>query len=107
MMAAARDADGVRSGTSSARRPHGLRLTALTELLAQRLHGLQQGLVHVLSHHRVIHLHPELSGPSDRRTAHLDEEEILRMTAPANIHQLQHHRRHVRVEFDKVDRLVR
>lgn len=63
--------------------------------------------MHVLGHHRVVHLHPELSGARDGGTSHLDEEEILRMAAPTNVHELQDHRGHVGVQLQEVDSLVR
>lgn len=106
VMTTARDTDGIWSSTTSTWCSHRLRFTALTELLTKGLHGLQQGLVHVLSHHGVIHLHPKLSGASNSWAPHLNEEKILWMTTSSDIHQLQHYRGHIRVELDKVDCLV-
>lgn len=66
-----------------------------TKLFTHGFHRLQDSLVHVLSHDRVVDLHPELTGPSHRRPPDFDEEEIFRVTAPSDVHQLQNDRRGV------------
>lgn len=76
-MAAGGNTDGVRSSSTSSRTGVRLRLAALAELLAQSLHGLEQGFMHVLGHHRIIHLHPELARARHGRAPNLDEEEVF------------------------------
>lgn len=62
--------------------------------------------MHVLGHHTVVHLHPQLAGPGGRGAAHLDEEIVLRVAAAADVHEQQVDAGHVRVELDQVHRLV-
>lgn len=52
------------------------------------------------------HLHPELARARHGGAANFDEEKVFGMAAAPDVHQLQHHGGGVRVELDKVDRLV-
>lgn len=63
-------------------------------ICTQGSHFLQKQLVHVLGHHTVIDLHPELAWTDDGGPADFQEEILLRVPAATDAQELDNHAGH-------------
>lgn len=54
--------------------------------------------MHILGHHRVIHLHPQLPWTDDSGPADFQEEKVLRVPTATNAQQLDDHSGHFSIE---------
>lgn len=73
---------------------------------AQSSHLLQKQLVHVLGHHTVIDLHPQLPWTDDGGSADFQEEILLRVTAATDAQELDDHAGHFGIQPHKHDLFV-
>lgn len=62
--------------------------------------------MHILCHHRVIHLHPEFASTCDSRATNLNEEKVFGVTTSPDIHELQYYSGCIRVQLNQTDRSV-
>lgn len=72
----------------------------------QGFHLLQKELMHILGHHTVIDLHPELPWTDDGGPADFQEEILLRVSTATDAQELDHHAGHLGIQPHKHNLLI-